>query len=146
MLVILETHLGWAARGMGVKLTKMIEEGREAEKFDNTSCKCSETPQICLMLKDASYDQLKIMGHKYKGVTLATPVFDGASEAEIKEYLRLADLDDDGQTVLFDGRTGGAFDNSDRRCNVCSRHTTWWTKLYSIHWSILTCDTTTTGW
>jgi DNA-directed RNA polymerase subunit beta len=52
------------------------------------------------------------LGHKYKeGVTLATPVFDGASEDEIKEYLRLADLDDDGQTVLFDGRTGEPFDN-----------------------------------
>jgi DNA-directed RNA polymerase subunit beta len=64
------------------------------------------------MLKDASYEQLKILGHKYKeGVTLATPVFDGASEDEIKEYLRLADLDDDGQTVLFDGRTGEPFDN-----------------------------------
>ena len=51
------------------------------------------------------------MAQKYKeGVTLATPVFDGASEAEIK-YLRLAGLDDDGQTVLFDGRTGEPFDN-----------------------------------
>ena len=64
------------------------------------------------MLKDATYDELKDLSLKYKeGVTLATPVFDGASEDEIKEHLRLAGLDDDGQTVLFDGRTGEPFDN-----------------------------------
>ena len=110
---ILETHLGWAARGMGVKLTKMIEEGKEAEEVRQYLMQVfRNAPDMLEVLKDASYDQLKIMGHKYKeGVTLATPVFDGASEAEIKEYLRLADLDDDGQTVLFDGRTGEPFDN-----------------------------------
>jgi DNA-directed RNA polymerase subunit beta len=110
---ILETHLGWAARGMGVKLTKMIEEGREAEEVRQYLMQVfRNAPDMLEMLKDASYEQLKILGHKYKeGVTLATPVFDGASEGEIKEYLRLADLDDDGQTVLFDGRTGEPFDN-----------------------------------
>ena len=110
---ILETHLGWAARGMGVKLTKMIEEGREAEEVRQYLMQVfRNAPDMLEMLKDASYDQLKVLGHKYKeGVTLATPVFDGASEQEIKEYLRLADLDDDGQTVLFDGRTGDPFDN-----------------------------------
>ena len=67
---------------------------------------------MLVMLKDATYDELKVLAQKYKeGVTLATPVFDGASEAEIKEHLRLAGLDDDGQTVLFDGRTGEPFDN-----------------------------------
>ena len=55
---------------------------------------------------------LRILGSEIqRGRNIATPVFDGASESEIKEYFRLADLDDDGQTVLFDGRTGEPFDN-----------------------------------
>jgi DNA-directed RNA polymerase subunit beta len=110
---VLETHLGWAARGLGLKLNDMIAEGREAEevrKFLMEIYKNSE--DMLSMLKDATYDELKVLAKKYKeGVTLATPVFDGASEAEIKDHLRLAGLDDDGQTVLFDGRTGEPFDN-----------------------------------
>ena len=110
---ILETHLGWAARGLGVKLQKMIEEGQDAEIVRGYLQQIfKNSPEMLDVLKDASYEQLKVLAKKYKeGVTLATPVFDGASEAEIKEYLRLADLDDDGQTILFDGRTGEPFDN-----------------------------------
>jgi DNA-directed RNA polymerase subunit beta len=110
---VLETHLGWAARGLGVKLNRMIEEGREAEDVRSYLQEVFKTSAEMLeVLKDATYDELRIIAEKYKeGVTIATPVFDGASEAEIKDYLRLADLDVDGQTVLFDGRTGEPFDN-----------------------------------
>jgi DNA-directed RNA polymerase subunit beta len=110
---VLETHLGWAARGLGVKLNRMIEEGREAEEVRSYLQEVFKTSAEMLeVLKDATYDELRIIADKYKeGVTIATPVFDGASEAEIKDYLKLADLDVDGQTVLFDGRTGEPFDN-----------------------------------
>jgi DNA-directed RNA polymerase subunit beta len=110
---VLETHLGWAARGMGVKLQTMLEEARSAEELRQFMVQIFEhAPDVAAFIKKASYDQLKTMAKKYKsGVTLATPVFDGASEKEIKSYLKLADLDEDGQTILFDGRTGEAFDN-----------------------------------
>ncbi len=110
---VLETHLGWAARGLGYKLQAMIQEGRDAEEVRQYLLAIyKNSPEMCTLLKDATYDELKVLGQKYKeGVTLATPVFDGASESEIKEYLRLAGLDDDGQTVLFDGRTGEPFAN-----------------------------------
>jgi len=110
---VLETHLGWAARGLGKKLNRMIVEGREAEEVRQFLMEIYKNADVMLdMLKDATYDELKILAKKYKeGVTLATPVFDGASELEIKDYLKLAGLDDDGQTVLFDGRTGEPFAN-----------------------------------
>jgi DNA-directed RNA polymerase subunit beta len=114
---ILETHLGWAARGLGLKMNKMIEEGRQAEEvraFMKEVFKKSfkNSSEVLTFLEDATYPQLKVLAQKYKeGLTVATPVFDGALESEIKEVLRLADLDDDGQTILFDGRTGEPFDN-----------------------------------
>ena len=110
---VLETHLGWAARGLGMKLHRMIQEGQDAEIVRGFLLEIyKKSPEMTDILKDASYDQLKILGNKYKeGLTIATPVFDGAGEDEIREYLRLADLDDDGQTILFDGRTGEPFDN-----------------------------------
>ena len=110
---ILETHLGWAARGLGLKMNKMIEEGREAEEVRSFMKDVfKNSPEVLTFLKDATYPELKVLAKKYKeGLTVATPVFDGALESEIKEVLRLADLDDDGQTILFDGRTGEPFDN-----------------------------------
>jgi DNA-directed RNA polymerase subunit beta len=110
---VLETHLGWAARGLGLKLNRMIQEGQDAEIVRGYLSQIFKNSKEMLdVIKNAKYPQLKILANKYKeGVTLATPVFDGAREDEIKEYLRLADLDDDGQTILFDGRTGEPFDN-----------------------------------
>jgi DNA-directed RNA polymerase subunit beta len=91
----------------------MLEEARDAEELREFMVQIFEhAPDVAAFIRKASYDQLKTMAKKYKeGVTLATPVFDGASEVEIKRYLKLADLDEDGQTILFDGRTGEAFDN-----------------------------------
>jgi DNA-directed RNA polymerase subunit beta len=109
---VLETHLGFAAKGLGLKIGKMIEaqaatvdlrkfldqiynqDGGQKEDIDSFS-----DVEVIALCKNLS-----------KGVPIATPVFDGASEAEIKRLLALADLPLSGQMHLFDGRTGEKFE------------------------------------
>jgi len=108
---VLETHLGWAANGIGVKIGKMLEakakvaELREfLDKVYNSSGKKED-------LDSFTDEEIVELAHNLKkGLPTATPVFDGASEEEIKAMLRLADLPESGQTTLYDGRTGEAFD------------------------------------
>ncbi|MCW8890939.1 MAG: DNA-directed RNA polymerase subunit beta, partial [Sedimenticola sp.] len=108
---ILETHLGWAAKGVGEKIGKMLEAKNKVaelrkylEKVYNTSGKSED-------LDSFSDDEILELAANLKGgVPMATPVFDGASEEEIRQLLKLADLPESGQTTLFDGRTGEAFD------------------------------------
>ena len=108
---ILETHLGWAARGMGVKIGELLDEHYSVDGLRDYLSVCFKNDEdVQVFLKGASEDELKTFANKYrKGVTTATPVFAGASEAEIKETLDAAGFDTDGQTVLFDGRTGEPF-------------------------------------
>jgi len=108
---VLETHLGWAAKGVGIKIGKMLEQHVQTsevrqflEKVYNTSGK----QEGLAAFSDEEINELA--GNLKGGVPMATPVFDGASEAEIKAMLKLADLPEDGQTTLYDGRTGEAFD------------------------------------
>ena len=109
---VLETHLGWAAKGLGIKIGKMIEaqakmvevRGFLDEIYNGTggqgeNIKSLNDGEVAELAKNLS-----------NGVPIATPVFDGASEAEIKHLLKLADLPTSGQTWLFDGRTGERFD------------------------------------
>ncbi len=108
---VLETHLGWAARGLGHKINAMLEQKRSAAEVRGFLEKIYVNKQQ----KDglgAMNDQevLELAGNLRKGVPMATPVFEGAHESEIKSMLALADLPSSGQTVLFDGRTGEAFD------------------------------------
>jgi DNA-directed RNA polymerase subunit beta len=106
---ILETHLGWAAKGLGLKigelvkqqqglldLRKTVERIYSGKDEDISRLSDEEIVQLAQNLKD--------------GVPFATPVFDGASEAEINAMLELAGLPQSGQVQLFDGRTGEAFD------------------------------------
>jgi DNA-directed RNA polymerase subunit beta len=118
---ILETHLGWAAKGLGKKIDLMLQTNArisEVRKFlgkiynhqngqvvDLEAFNDDEIIELCRNLKD--------------GVPFATPVFDGASEEEIKYMLELADLPLSGQTTLHDGRTGEAFD---RQVTVGYKH------------------------
>ncbi|HKY00111.1 MAG TPA: DNA-directed RNA polymerase subunit beta [Steroidobacteraceae bacterium] len=109
---ILETHLGWAARGLGNKICKMLE-AHEAmtdlrkllERIYNAT---GGQKEDISSFSDAEVQELA--RNLTAGVPMATPVFDGASEAEIKGLLELADLPVSGQTMLTDGRTGEAFD------------------------------------
>jgi DNA-directed RNA polymerase subunit beta len=108
---ILEVHLGWAAKGLGIKIgellkaqAKMAELRKFIERIYNASGKEEEISK----LNDAEIMQLA--SNLKEGVPFATPVFDGASEAEITAMLELAGLPVSGQLTLHDGRTGEAFD------------------------------------
>jgi DNA-directed RNA polymerase subunit beta len=108
---VLETHLGWAARGIGDKINTMLEEQRktaEIRKFmEQVYNEVGGTPADIKSLNDV--EVLDLARNLCKGLPFATPAFDGASEAEIKKMLELADLPNTGQTTLYDGRTGDAF-------------------------------------
>ncbi len=108
---VLETHLGWAARGVGLKIGELLERQAkvaELRKFLDKVYNGSGRKEDLDSLSDAEI--LELAGNLKEGVPMATPVFDGASEEEIKAMLKLADLPESGQTMLYDGRTGELFD------------------------------------
>ncbi len=109
---VLETHLGWAAKGLGLKIGALIDANAPtAEKrrlLDDIYNKTGGQKVKLNELNDEELDELA--GNLRRGVPMATPVFDGASEAEIKSLLELAGLSVTGQTQLYDGRTGEGFD------------------------------------
>ncbi|USE83031.1 DNA-directed RNA polymerase subunit beta [Acinetobacter tibetensis] len=109
---ILETHLGMAAKGLGEQIDKMLKQQREIAELriflDKIYNKVGGQQEDLDSLTD---DEILILaGNLRAGVPLATPVFDGAEEAQIKELLELAEIPRSGQTVLYDGRTGERFD------------------------------------
>jgi DNA-directed RNA polymerase subunit beta len=109
---VLETHLGRAAKGLGHKIGRMIDDQRKeaelrkflAEVYNESGGRSEDLDSFD---SDALYE---LAGNLRGGVPMATPVFDGANEAEIKNLLSLADLPESGQSVLIDGRTGVPFD------------------------------------
>jgi len=109
---ILEVHLGWAAKGLGRKIQAMLEQQQAVAQLrvflDQIYNKSGGRAEKLDSLGDE--DVLALAGNLRNGVPTATPVFDGATEKEIKYMLRLADLPESGQTWLFDGRTGERFD------------------------------------
>jgi len=108
---ILETHLGWAAKGLGLKIGRMLQAQATANEVRGFLDKIYNSSGKRENLKSMSDDEILVMAHNLKqGVPMATPVFDGAGESEIKAMLTLADLPTNGQTQLYDGRTGNAFD------------------------------------
>jgi DNA-directed RNA polymerase subunit beta len=110
---VLETHLGWAARGMGIRIGEMLDEQYGEEQLRAYLKGCfPDTDEVQKMLDKANHEELITFGDKYrKGVTTATPVFAGAAESEIKKALTHAGLDQDGQSILYDGRSGEPFEN-----------------------------------
>ncbi len=108
---ILETHLGWACHGLGRQIGDAVDVYRRSAKakdLKDTLKKVYGTNETISSLDD---DQLAEMGDNLRnGVPIATPVFDGAHEADINEMLDMAGLDTSGQVELFDGRTGEEFD------------------------------------
>ncbi len=112
---ILETHLGWAAKGLGHKIQRMLEAQEKVSELRKFLDQIYNHDRKLLgervELSQFSDDELLRLGKNLcGGVPMATPVFDGAHEAEIKAMLKLADLPESGQTTLFDGRTGESFD------------------------------------
>ena len=108
---VLETHLGWAARGLGKKIGAMVDAKQkidELRKFLDKIYNCSGKSEDLGALSD---DEIIALANNLRGgVPMATPVFDGINEAEVKHMLRLAELPESGQTTLYDGRTGESFE------------------------------------
>ena len=108
---ILETHLGWAAHGLGIKIGEMLDAQRQAADIKDFLDKIYNQSGRIENLDEFSDDEILEMANNLRGgVPMATSVFDGANEAEIKTMLELADLPADGQCVLYDGCTGEQFD------------------------------------
>ena len=109
---VLETHLGWAAKGLGRKIGLMLKAQESTAKIrqflETIYNKTGGKTESIKSLSDA--EVLELASNLVNGVPTATPVFDGATEAEIKVMLQLAELSDTGQTQLNDGRTGEPFD------------------------------------
>lgn len=107
---IMETHFGWAARGLGEKMNDMLEKAAPRKELEDYIFKIWDDAEVRKFVKGCNNDELRQFVRKYKdGVTLANPVFDGAEEEEIFKYLELAGLDRSGQVTLYDGRTGEKF-------------------------------------
>ncbi len=108
---ILETHLGWAAKGLGVKIGEMLKAHAkiaDLRKALNLIYNSSGRQEDLSQLTDE--EVLELARNLTDGVPFATPVFDGATEEEIKSMLELAGLPRSGQVTLYDGRTGDPFD------------------------------------
>ncbi|MCK2087561.1 DNA-directed RNA polymerase subunit beta [Thauera aromatica] len=117
---ILETHLGWAAKGLGQKIDKMLQAKASADELRgfldqiyNSSGKAEDLAGF------SDGDVADLAFNLKKGVPFATPVFDGAKEEEIRQMLELAGLPVGGQVTLYDGRTGEAFE---RQVTVGYKH------------------------
>ena len=113
---VLETHLGWAAKGLGIKIGKMLEAQYDQEKAKVTTIReyldkiynSSGRKENLESFTDSEI--LEMAANLVAGVPMASPVFDGASEDEIRAMLRLADLPEHGQVTLYDGLTGEPFE------------------------------------
>jgi DNA-directed RNA polymerase subunit beta len=110
---ILETHLGWAALELGHKLGEMLDMGTPLEVVKKLLLSIFERDQDYRKTVQAlDEENVRVFAQKLRqGVFMGTAVFDGAHESEIKRMLELAGLSPSGQTILFDGRTGEAFEH-----------------------------------
>jgi len=108
---VLETHLGWAAKGLGRKVESLLRSQAAVESlrgFLGQIYNSSAKQEDLASLDDA--EVVELAKNLVGGVPLATPVFDGVTEDEIRAMLRLAELSETGQTALFDGRSGDPFE------------------------------------
>ena len=110
---ILETHMGWAARGLGIKVDEALDEYRRTG--DMTPVRDA----LKIVYGDDVYEEgfapmdeehlLEAAGNVTRGVPIATPVFDGAKEPDVNDALKRAGFNESGQSILYDGRTGEQF-------------------------------------
>ena len=108
---VLETHLGWAAKHLGTQIDAMLKQEAKVEEVRKYLEKVYNSNGKKEDIKSLEDNEVMNMANNLRGgVPMATPVFDGAAEEEIKDMLELAGLPRSGQTTLFDGRTGDTFD------------------------------------
>ncbi|EKD75288.1 MAG: hypothetical protein ACD_44C00182G0002 [uncultured bacterium] len=109
---VLETHLGWAAKGLGLKIGELLERQAKVKEVRDLLVKIYKhgSEQTCDLNKFSDEEIMALANNLKGGVPMATPVFDGITEKEIREMLQLAGLPEKGQTTLYDGRTGVKFE------------------------------------
>ena len=109
---ILETHMGAAAKGIGEKINKMIQAKAKADELKKyLDILYNKNATIKEDLDSLNNTEIQSLANNLTdGLPIATPVFDGAKESEIKDLLKLAELPESGQMTLFDGRTGRQFE------------------------------------
>ncbi len=109
---LLEAHIGWAAKGIGLQIGRMLDQSKAVkevrEYLERAYNTVGDKPVDVDSLNDK--ELMELAGNLRNGIPVATPVFDGARELDIKAMLELAGLPTSGQTTLYDGRTGEAFD------------------------------------
>jgi len=109
---ILETHLGWASIGLGKKVNEWLEQNVSPQALRTKLKELLNNKELSKMINEADDDAIVRLAKLFsKGIRFASPVFDGASEEQIMDYLKAAGLPENGQTTLYDGRSGDAFDN-----------------------------------
>ena len=109
---VLETHLGWAAKSLGDKIKQMLDGGRSVKEIRGFLQKIYNIGQGRKIDLDELSDKelMTLAKNLTDGVPIATPVFDGANESEVRAMLNLAKLPEGGKAILYDGRTGNKFD------------------------------------
>jgi DNA-directed RNA polymerase subunit beta len=109
---VLETHLGWAAKGLGEQLAQLIEAYKSKESVLAKLRRLYSKQEFKEYFAKADERELKsLIRHYREGFHVASPVFDGADESEISAFLKEGNLPDLGQTTLYDGRSGEPFDS-----------------------------------
>ncbi len=112
---ILETHLGWAAKGVGKRIDKMLKEQASQKELRSILDRVYNIvgDNKTVDFKDFSDEEIiNLSNNLCEGVPMATPAFDGATEKEIEEMFEIAGYDKSGQSILYDGRTGTQFDRA----------------------------------
>uniref|UniRef100_A0A7C5AMU7 DNA-directed RNA polymerase subunit beta n=1 Tax=Desulfobacca acetoxidans TaxID=60893 RepID=A0A7C5AMU7_9BACT len=109
---VMETHLGWASHALGRQVAEMLDRYYSLDAIKARLARIFKDPELARELEHLSYDELREVWEKHykNGIHMATPVFDGATEEEVRACLAEAGLPEGGQTILYDGRTGEPFD------------------------------------
>jgi len=108
---ILETHLGWASKGLGDGINELLAKKTDQKALKQKLKNIYASPAFERFVDGATEEEIRRLGNRLKkGIPMASPVFDGANEGEIREMLNKAGLSETGQTTLYDGRTGEPFD------------------------------------
>lgn len=109
---ILETHLGWASIGLGAKINELLEKQVDSQTLRNRIKGIFDAKDTSKIIDESSDDEIIVLAKELgKGIRFSSPVFDGATEDQITDYLKDAGLPEGGQTTLYDGRTGASLDN-----------------------------------
>ncbi len=110
---VLEIHLGLAAKGLGQQLADLLEQHKSREALDDKLKRIYNKVEFDEYFKDASDETMMELIPRFKeGIHVASPVFDGAEEPEIRAFLKDGGYSETGQALLFDGRTGDPFDQA----------------------------------